>query len=105
MLPYRAVMGWGLGTLPMAIYFNSFNVLALRYFTDFVGLTAAAAGLLIGLSKLYDAFSDPVMGMISDRTRSPMGRRRPYVLAGGFLCGLSLFFLFSAPGPLSKRGA
>lgn len=105
MLPYRAVLGWGLGTLPMAIYFNSFNILALRYFTDFVGLTAATAGFLIGMSKLYDAFSDPVMGMISDRTRSRMGRRRPYVLAGGLLCGLSLYFLFAAPAGMSESQA
>ena len=105
MLPYRAVFGWGLGTLPMAIYFNSFNILALRYFTDFVGLTAAAAGFLIGISKLYDAFSDPVMGMVSDRTRTRMGRRRPYVLAGGLLCGLSLYFLFSAPTGMNESQA
>lgn len=105
MLPYRAVIGWGLGTLPMAIYFNSFNILALRYFTDFVGLTAAAAGFLIGISKLYDAFSDPIMGMVSDRTRTSMGRRRPYVLAGGFLCGLSLYLLFSAPGGMNEDQA
>lgn len=104
-LPYRAVVGWGLGTLPMAIYFNSFNILALRYFTDFVGLTAAAAGFLIGISKLYDAFSDPVMGMISDRTRTRLGRRRPYVLAGGLLCGLSLYVLFSAPTGMSESQA
>jgi len=104
-LPYRAVLGWGLGTLPMAIYFNSFNILALRYFTDFVGLTAATAGFLIGMSKLYDAFSDPVMGMISDRTRTPLGRRRPYVLVGGLLCALSLYFLFSAPVSMSQSQA
>lgn len=99
--PGRAVIGWGLGTLPMAIYFNSFNILALRYFTDFVGLTAAAAGTLIGLSKIYDAFSDPIMGMVSDRTRGAMGRRRPYLLGGGLLCALSIFLLFSAPVGLS----
>jgi len=59
------IIGWGLGTLPMAILFNSFNILALRYFVDFVGLTAAAAGSLIALSKLYDAATDPLMGTLS----------------------------------------
>jgi GPH family glycoside/pentoside/hexuronide:cation symporter len=89
----------------MAIYFNSFNILALRYFTDFVGLTAAAAGFLIGISKLYDAFSDPVMGVISDRTRSRFGRRRPYVLLGGLMCAFSIWFVFSAPEGMSESAA
>jgi GPH family glycoside/pentoside/hexuronide:cation symporter len=104
-LPYRAVVGWGLGTLPMAIYFNAFNVLALRFFTDFVGIAAASAGLLIGLSKLYDAFSDPLMGMLSDRTNSRFGRRRPYLLLGGLLCGVSLYVLFSTPAGMSGTTA
>ena len=96
-LPMQIIIGWGLGTLPMAIYFNSFNILALRFFTDFVGVTAAAAGLLIGLSKIYDAFTDPLMGVISDRTRTGAGRRRPYILIGGLACALSIFALFSLP--------
>lgn len=104
-LPYRAVIGWGLGTLPMAIYFNAFNILALRFFTDFVGITAASAGLLIGLSKLYDAFSDPLMGMLSDRTKGRFGRRRPYLLLGGILCGVSLYVLFSTPAGMSGTTA
>lgn len=104
-LPYRMIIGWGIGTLPMAIYFNSFNILALRFFTDYVGLTAATAGLIIGLSKLYDAVTDPVMGTLSDRTRTPLGRRRPYILLGGVLCALSIFGLFSIPVGLNAQSA
>ncbi|MEM6833527.1 MAG: glycoside-pentoside-hexuronide (GPH):cation symporter [Pseudomonadota bacterium] len=96
-LPKRLVIAWGLGTLPMAIYFNAFNILALRYLTDIVGLAAASAGLLISLSKLYDAVSDPVMGAISDKTKTASGRRRPYLLLGGLLCGLSIYGLFALP--------
>jgi len=96
-LPKRLIIGWGLGTLPMAIYFNAFNILALRYLTDVVGLAAATAGLLISVSKIYDAVSDPIMGSISDRTRSRAGRRRPYLLLGGVLCGLSIYALFGLP--------
>lgn len=96
-LAKRLIVGWGLGTLPMAIYFNAFNILALRYLTDVVGLAAATAGLLISISKIYDAVTDPLMGAISDRTQGAMGRRRPYLLLGGLLCGLSIYALFSVP--------
>ncbi|MEM9881241.1 MAG: MFS transporter, partial [Pseudomonadota bacterium] len=96
-LPKQLIVAWGLGTLPMAIYFNAFNILALRYLTDIVGLAAATAGLLISVSKIYDAVSDPLMGAISDRTRSRSGRRRPYLLLGGLLCGFSMYALFNLP--------
>jgi GPH family glycoside/pentoside/hexuronide:cation symporter len=96
-LAKRLIVGWGLGTLPMAIYFNAFNILALRYLTDVVGLAAATAGLLISVSKIYDAVTDPLMGAISDRTKGTMGRRRPYLLLGGLLCGLSIYALFTVP--------
>lgn len=101
----RLIVGWGLGTLPMAIYFNAFNILALRYLTDVVGLAAATAGLLISFSKIYDAVTDPLMGAISDRTRTSMGPRRPYLLLGGVLCGLSIFAFFSVPQYFSPDNA
>lgn len=96
-LPTRVIIGWGLGTLPMAIYFNAFNILALRFLTDVVGLAAATAGLLISMSKIYDAVSDPVMGSLSDRTHTRFGRRRPFLALGGLLCGASIFAFFALP--------
>ncbi|MBM3515373.1 MAG: MFS transporter [Alphaproteobacteria bacterium] len=96
-LPLSLCIGWGFGTLGIAIIFNSVNLLILRYMTDWLGIAAATAGLLIALSKAYDAVLDPIIGNVSDRTRSSMGRRRPYLLAGAFMCGLALPALFSAP--------
>lgn len=94
-LDVRLIFGWGLGTLPVALYFNTFNALALRFLTDYVGIAAAVAGSLIAFSKIYDAVSDPVMGFISDKTRSSAGRRRPYILVGSLACALALWILFS----------
>lgn len=54
----------------------------------------ALAGVIIMIAKLWDAISDPLMGIISDNTRSKWGRRRPYIIAGGFALFLALFFLF-----------
>jgi GPH family glycoside/pentoside/hexuronide:cation symporter len=96
-LPFRIVFGWGLGTLGVAVLFNATNFLLLRFLTDYAGLAAAAAGLAIALSKVYDAFTDPLMGVISDRTRSRWGRRRPYLLLGGLACGAAFALLFHAP--------
>lgn len=93
-------VGWGLGTLAVGILFNTTSMLLMRYLTDYVGMAAALAGFLISASKIYDALTDPVMGAISDRTRSRWGRRRPWLLAGSLLCGVALVALFNVPAGL-----
>jgi GPH family glycoside/pentoside/hexuronide:cation symporter len=96
-LPFLLCVGWGLGTLGIAIMFNSTNILVLRFMTDQLGIAAAVGGLLVGLSKVYDACMDPVIGGISDRTRTRWGRRRPFLLAGSVLCGAVMIVLFDVP--------
>jgi len=86
--------GWGIGSLSMSLMFNATSLLMLRYLVDFVGLGAALAGLLIGVAKVYDAVTDPLMGTISDRTRSRLGRRRPYLLTGALVSALSFVLIF-----------
>ena len=100
-LPLVACVGWGLGTLAVAALFNAVNVLLLRYLVDLVGIGAALAGSLIGLSKLYDAIIDPFIGAASDRAQTRWGRRRPFLLVGGVLLALAALMLFNVPGGMS----
>jgi oligogalacturonide transporter len=66
----------------------------LYFLTDVVLLTPALAGTVILISKVWDAITDPIMGVISDRTRTRFGRRRPYFLAGIVLIFLSFFAMW-----------
>ena len=91
----KIMFGWGLGTLCMSLMFQAVSLLILRYLVDYVGLAAGLAGLLIGLGKVYDAVTDPLMGAISDRTHSRFGRRRPYLLLGSLVSALSFVLLFN----------
>jgi Na+/melibiose symporter-like transporter len=59
------------------------GVIYLIYLTDVIGISPALAGAAILISKVWDAVTDPVMGVISDNTRTKIGRRRPFILAGG----------------------
>jgi glycoside/pentoside/hexuronide:cation symporter, GPH family len=100
-LSLRTCLGWGIGTIGIAILFNTVNLLLLRFLTDFLGIAAAFAGFVLALSKIYDAITDPLMGYISDRTKGRLGRRRPYLVLGGVLCALSLPMLFLLPSIVS----
>lgn len=96
-LPVQTCLAWGLGTVAVAALFNSVNVLLLRYVVDYAGISAMLAGSLIAVSKLYDAVIDPLIGAASDRTQSRMGRRRPFLLAGGVLLAIAALMLFNVP--------
>jgi GPH family glycoside/pentoside/hexuronide:cation symporter len=69
------------------------------YYVDILGLNAATAGLLWTIYGLWNAVNDPLMGQLSDRTRSKFGRRVPYVAFGAIPLGLSFFFLWT---PIQK---
>ena len=93
----RAMIGWGVGSFTSAALVGAVGLLHLRFMTDSLGLAIGLAGMLVVLSKIYDAMLDPIMGVVSDRTRTPWGRHRPYLFGGGLLCALSMVLLFNVP--------
>lgn len=90
-------LGWAVGELPVATYIGLTVGFLLFYSTQALGISPWVAGIVLLVPRLWDAFSDPIMGAISDRTRTRMGRRRPYLFAGSILLGVSIIGLFSAP--------
>jgi len=100
----RATMiAWGIGTLGPVTVLTATNALLLRYLTDFYGLAAGLAASLIAASKLYDVFADVAMGVVSDRTKSRWGRRRPYLILGVLLLAISIVAIFAAPSFASQQ--
>jgi glycoside/pentoside/hexuronide:cation symporter, GPH family len=72
--------GYSLGDVASSLYFNMFMLYLLYFYTDVFGISAAVAGTMIGITRLWDAFTDPGVGMIADRTNSRWGKYRPYIL-------------------------
>ena len=90
-LPQKAF--WGLGGLTVDMV-NALWVLAMPIFSVGLGVKAAWIGFALALPRIWDAISDPLMGHISDNTRSRFGRRRPYIFFGAIGLGLSFALLW-----------
>jgi Na+/melibiose symporter-like transporter len=96
--PTRTVtLLFGVGSLGTGIYLTVPSILLLYFLTDVHGISPFLAGLAVFVPRAYDILVDPVMGWISDRTRSRLGRRRPYLLAGALGMAVTFVFLFNVP--------
>ncbi|MEZ5498991.1 MAG: MFS transporter [Steroidobacteraceae bacterium] len=102
--PKKIRLAFVLASLTHSAGMNIVTVLALRYFTDNLAMAASVAGLLFAVVKIYDGILDPLLGAASDRTRSPIGRRLPYLLIGSVLMAITVVLLFAAPSSLSGPG-
>ncbi|MEP1420413.1 MAG: glycoside-pentoside-hexuronide (GPH):cation symporter [Erythrobacter sp.] len=90
-------LGYGVGDLASGLMLNFFGFYLIYFFVDLGGLAPAAIGFMFLITKLIDAFTDPVMGALADRTRTRWGRYRPYILFAAIPLGLSMVLIFSAP--------
>lgn len=87
-------IGYGFGSFGDVIAFNFFYVYFIYYLTDFAGLTPAMAGVISMITIWFDAFTDPIIGGLSDRCKSAKGRRYPYMIAGIFPLYITLILMY-----------
>ncbi len=83
------------GAIANGVKNDAFTFFLLFFYSNVVGLTPGLASLAIFIALILDAITDPLMGVISDRTQHRLGRRHPYFLLGILPMGISYFMLFS----------
>jgi GPH family glycoside/pentoside/hexuronide:cation symporter len=76
----REKIGYGFGDAASSMFWKIFGMYSLFFYTDVLGITAAAAGTMFLVARLWDSFFDVFVGIISDRTKSRYGKYRPYLL-------------------------
>jgi len=103
-LPIRVKAGYGFCNFGANLFFTATAFVLMNYLTDTVGLAAALAGIALMVGRLWDAFYDPVIGYISDRTVNKMGRRRPYMLAGAIPLFIAVIIIFTNPALIFGTG-
>lgn len=80
MATLREKIGYGLGDMSSSMFWKIFSYYLPFFYSNVFGLGLDSAALLLFITKIWDAVSDPMMGVIADRTRSRWGRYRPYLL-------------------------
>ncbi len=96
-LSKRVKFGFGVGDLGGNLFFTIIGFYLLYYLTDIVHLSAALAGTILMIGKIWDAVTDPLTGYFSDRTTSRWGRRRPYMFIGAIGTFICMILIFTVP--------
>jgi glycoside/pentoside/hexuronide:cation symporter, GPH family len=96
-LTFREKFAYGLGDTASNFFFQAFNLFLLYYYTDIFGLEAAAVGTMFIVTRFVDCVTDPLMGLVADRTRSRWGKFRPWLLWMAVPYGILGYLMFANP--------
>ena len=89
--------GYSLGDAAANFVFMTMILFQLSFYTDTLGITAAAAGTMLLVGRLWDAFFDPMMGVVADRTNTRWGKFRPWVLWTALPWGVVMVLAYTTP--------
>ena len=95
MLKTKFKINYSIGAIPNGIKTDTFTFFLLFFYSNIIGLNPGLAGLAIFIALCVDAVTDPLMGTISDRTQSFLGRRHPYMFISFIPMSIGYIFLFA----------
>lgn len=90
-------IGYGLGDAASSMFWKIFGMYSLFFYTDVMGITAAAAGTMFLVARVWDSFFDLLVGIMADRTKTRWGKYRPYILWFAIPLMVMGIFTFYAP--------
>lgn len=88
-------IGYGVGAVGLDLSYGLFYSYLSFYLTNGLGISPIFMLILAPLARLWDGINDPMMGSLVDRTRTKMGRYRPWILTGAILNGIVLALMFN----------
>ena len=97
-------LGYGVADFGGNLFFTATAFVLLNYLTDTVGLAASLAGIALMVGRMWDAFYDPIIGYLSDRTKPKMGRRRPFMFGGAIPLCIAMIIMFTNPSLVIGSG-
>ncbi|MCD8380183.1 MAG: glycoside-pentoside-hexuronide (GPH):cation symporter [Lachnospiraceae bacterium] len=103
-LSMKEKASYGLGAVGKDMVYMLSASYVLYYYQDVCGVNAIAMGIILMAARVFDAFNDPIMGVIVAKTKTRFGRFRPWLLVGTLLNAVILVLMFSAPPALDASG-
>lgn len=97
-------LAYGLGAVGKDMVYMLSASYILYYYQDIMGVSAIAMGVILLAARVFDAFNDPIMGVIVAKTKTKWGKFRPWLLIGTLTNAVVLFLMFSAPPSLNGSG-
>ncbi len=103
-LTFLEKLSYGMGDCGANVVVAMCSTFLTAYYTDTVGIAAAAIGTMMLLTRIFDGITDILMGTLVDKTRTKWGKARPWLLWTAPLMGISLILLFNVPAGMSDGG-
>ena len=97
-------LSYALGAVGKDMVYMLSSSYVLYYFQDIMGVSAIAMGAILLIARVFDAFNDPIMGVIVARTKTRWGRFRPWLLIGTLTNAAVLYLMFAAPPSMDAAG-
>lgn len=97
-------ISYGLGAVGKDMVYMLSASYILYYYQDILGVSSLAMGALLMAARVFDAFNDPIMGVLVAKTKTKWGKFRPWLFIGTLLNAVMLYLLFAAPPSLSGNG-
>ena len=97
----KEMASYGIGAVGKDMVYMFCASYILYYYQDILGVSAIAMGIILMAARVFDAFNDPVMGVIVAKTRTRWGKFRPWLFVGTALNAVVLYLMFAAPPALN----
>lgn len=95
---------YGIGAVGKDMVYMLSASYILYYYQDIMGVSAIAMGVILAVARVFDAFNDPIMGVIVAKTKTRWGKFRPWLFIGTLFNAVILYLMFAAPPTLSGGG-
>jgi len=96
-LPTRHVMAYSSGAIATGIFSDPLPMIVIAFYAIHTSVSMAALGTVLLLSRVLDAVTDPMTGILSDKTNTRIGKRKPWMIGGGLLGMFAVYFFFNPP--------
>ena len=95
---------YGIGAVGKDMVYMLSASYILYYYQDIMGVSAIAMGIILLVARVFDAFNDPIMGVIVAKTKTKWGKFRPWLMIGTLTNAIMLYLMFAAPPALNGGG-